>query len=145
MGVSTVIARLGEDTKVSLQARQFNWVGDEPAAAGGTDTGPTPYEMLLASLTSCIALTLRLYARHKQIALDGVDVTAEFDRVHAADCEDCDERADGWIDRIQTRVTIHGGFTASQKKRLAQVASRCPVHKTLTNGVHVVDTVDFVD
>ena len=145
MGVSTVIARLGADTKVSLQALQFNWAGDEPVAAGGTDTGPTPYEMLLASLTSCIALTLRLYARHKQIALDGVDVTAEFHRVHAADCEDCDERADGWIDRIQTRVTVHGEFTASQRKRLAQVASRCPVHKTLPNGVHVVDTVDFVD
>jgi putative redox protein len=87
--MSTVTARLGSDTQVTLHARQFSWGGDEPPIAGGTDTGPTPYEMLLGSLASCIALTLRVYARHKKIALDGVDVSVEFDRVHGADCEDC--------------------------------------------------------
>ena len=141
--MSTVTAAIGDGTKVSLSARQFDWVGDEPPAAGGTDTGPTPYEMLLGGLVSCIALTLRLYANHKRIALEGVDVEAEFDRIHARDCEDCDERTDGWIDRIQTRVTLRGTFDDAQKKRLAQVASRCPVHKTLANGVHLVDRVEF--
>ena len=141
--MSTVTAGIGSGMQVAVNARQFRWVGDEPSSAGGTDTGPTPYEMLLGSLVSCIALTLRLYANHKQIALAGVDVTAEFDRIHASDCHDCEERADGWIDRIQTHVTIRGEFDDAQRKRLAQVASRCPVHKTLANGVHLVDRVEF--
>ena len=67
----------------------------------------------------------------------------EFDRVHADDCLDCDERADGWIDRIQSHVTIHGSFDEAQRARLTQVAERCPVHKTLANGVQIFDTVAF--
>lgn len=141
--MSAVTAHLAADTQVALRARQFSWAGDEPPAAGGTGTGPTPYEMLLGSLASCIALTLRVYARHKGIELDSVDVADEFDRIYAVACEDFDERMDGWIDRLQTRVTIHGVFDDVQKQRLARVPSRCPVHKTLANGVHVVDHVDF--
>ncbi len=86
---------------------------------------------------------MRLYANHKGIALDGVDVKLEFDRVHADDCVDCDERADGWIERIQAHATIRGTSDDAQRKRLAQVAQRCPVHKTLANGVHFVDSVAF--
>jgi uncharacterized OsmC-like protein len=67
----------------------------------------------------------------------------EFDRVHADDCADCDERADGWLDRIQSRVIIRGSFDEPQRARLTQVAQRCPVHKTLANGVHLVDAVTF--
>ena len=129
--MATITASLGAGTVVSIQARQFTWQGDEPPAAGGTDTGPTPYELLLGGLAACITVTLRLYANHKGIALDGVDVTLTFDRVHADDCVDCDERADGWIERIQSDVTIRGSFDDAQRKRLAQVAQRCPVHKTL--------------
>lgn len=102
-----------------------------------------PYEILLGGLASCIAVTLRLYADHKGITLAGVDVKLEFDRVHADDCVDCDERADGWIERIQSNVTIRGSFNDAQRVRLEQVAQRCPVHKTLSNGVHIVDTVAF--
>ncbi|MCZ6917856.1 MAG: OsmC family protein [Gemmatimonadetes bacterium] len=141
--MATITASLGAGTAISIQARQFTWQGDEPPAAGGTDTGPTPYELLLGGLAACITVTLRLYANHKGIALDGVDVTLTFDRVHADDCVDCDERADGWIERIQSDVTIRGSFDDAQRKRLAQVAQRCPVHKTLANGVHFVDSVDF--
>ena len=141
--MATITASLGAGTVVSIQARQFTWQGDEPPAAGGTDTGPTPYELLLGGLAACITVTLRLYANHKGIALDGVDVTLTFDRVHADDCVDCDERTDGWIERIQSDVTIRGSFDDAQRKRLAQVAQRCPVHKTLANGVHFVDSVDF--
>ena len=143
--MSIVTARLGAGTAVHLQARQFSWRGDESPLVGGTDTGPTPYELLLGGLASCIALTLRLYADHKHISLSGVDVSLEFDRVHADDCLDCDERADGWIDRIQSDVTIRGTFTDAQRTRLAQVAERCPVHKTLANGVNIADRVRFTD
>ena len=143
--MAVVTARLSAGTAVEMQARQFSWLEDEPPLAGGTDTGPTPYELLLGGLAACIALTLRQYANHKGIGLSAVDVRLKFDRVHADDCLDCDERADGWIDQIHTDVTIHGTFTDAQRARLAQVAERCPVHKTLANGVQIVDVVQFVD
>ena len=141
--MAVIKAELREGTVVTLHARQFTWRGDEPLGAGGTDTGPTPYEILIGGLAACIAVTLRLYANHKGISLSGVDVELEFDRVHADDCVDCDERAEGWIERIQSNVTIRGSFDDAQRTRLEQVAQRCPVHKTLVNGVHIVDTVAF--
>ncbi len=102
--MAVITAELREGTAVTLQARQFSWTGDEPVGAGGTDTGPDPYELLLGGLAACIAVTLRLYADHKGIALGGVDVRLEFDRVHADDCIDCDERQDGVIERIRSEV-----------------------------------------
>ena len=126
-----------------LQARQFTWHSDEPLAAGGADLGPTPYEILLGSLAACIVITLRLYSNHKGITLPEVAVRLDFDRVHADDCLDCDERADGWIERITSQVTIRGTFDDAQRARLTQVAQRCPVHKSLANGVHLVDSVVF--
>ena len=141
--MAEVTAHLDAGTKVELHARQFSWRGDEPLTAGGTDTGPTPYELLLGGLAACIATTLRVYANHKKIDLVAVDVTLRFDHVHADDCVDCDERLEGWIDRIQTHVTIQGTFSDQQKTRLEQVAARCPVHKTLANGVQIFDSVDF--
>ena len=141
---TSVTAHLSAGTRVELQARDFSWTGDEPPAVGGTDTGPTPYELLLGSLAACIGATLRLYASHKGILLIAVDVELGFDRVHADDCVLCDEREEGWIELIQTAVTIHGDFDEAQRNRLAQVAQRCPVHKTLANGVAIVDTVTFV-
>lgn len=141
--MALVTAELRDGTRVTIRARHFAWSGDEPLEAGGTDTGPTPYEMLLGSLAACITTTLRLYANHKGIDLAGVDVTLQYDRVHADDCVDCDERRDGWIDRIQTEVTIRGTFNDAQRTRLAQVSARCPVHKTLAKGIEIFDSVTF--
>ena len=76
--MATVTAQLAEGTVVDIQARQFSWKGDEPISLGGTDTGATPYELLLGGLAACIAVTLRLYANHKGIALRGIDVRLEF-------------------------------------------------------------------
>ena len=72
-----------------------------------------------------------------------MDVTLGFDRVHADDCVDCDQRKDGWIDRVQTQVTIHGSFDEAQRKRLEQITGRRPVHKTLVKGVEIFDSVKF--
>jgi putative redox protein len=141
--MATVTAELRQGTVATIRARQFSWKGDEPPVAGGTDSGPTPYEILLGALAACTAITLRLYATHKGIELQGVDLTLRFGRVHAEDCVDCDERADGFIERIESHVTIHGSFDEPQRKRLAQVAQRCPVHKTLTSGAHIVDSISF--
>ena len=142
--MATVTAELDAGTAVTVRSRHFSWQGDEPEEDGGTDTGPTPYEHLLGSVASCIAVTLRLYARHKNIPLEHVDVRLDFDRVHAEDCEDCDERTDGWVERIVSHVTITGDFDDEQRKRLTQVARRCPVHKTVANGAHFTDTVAFL-
>jgi len=141
--VAVVSASLKSGTAVDIRSRRFLWRSDEPPPSGGADSGPTPYEFLLGSLAACIAMTLRLYATHKDIPLTGVDVTLEFDRVHADDCADCDQRADGWVERVTSQVTIHGELTAAQRARLTQVAERCPVHKTLANGVQIADTVSF--
>ena len=108
-----ITAELREGTAVTLRARGFSWASDEPIAAGGTDTGPDPYELLLGGLASCIAVTLRLYADHKGIGLTGVDVRLDFERVHADDCEGCVGRPEeaqkrpasllgnGWLRRLR--------------------------------------------
>ena len=141
--MAVVSASLKSGTAVDIRSRRFLWQSDEPAALGGADTGPTPYEFLLGSLAACIAITLRLYADHKGMPLSGVDVTLEFDRVHADDCADCDQRAGGRVERVTSQVTIHGELTAEQRARLTQVTGRCPVHKTLAHGVQIADTVSF--
>ena len=142
--MATVTASLKQGTRVDIRSRQFLWRSDEPAGAGA-DSGPTPYEFLLGSLAACTAMTLRLYADHKSIPLGGVDVELEFERVHADDCVDCDQRADGLIERVRSHVTIRGDLTAAQRARLTQIAKRCPVHKSLDNGVHIGDGIDFPD
>jgi uncharacterized OsmC-like protein len=142
--MATVTASLKQGTRVDIRSRQFLWRSDEPPGAGA-DSGPTPYEFLLGSLAACTAMTLRLYADHKSIPLGGVDVELEFERVHADDCVDCDQRADGLIERVRSHVTIRGDLTAAQRARLTQIAKRCPVHKSLDNGVHIVDGIDFPD
>jgi len=142
--MATVKASLKSGTGVDIRAGRFLWRSDEPKTASGADSGPTPYEFLLGSLAACTAMTLRLYATHKRIPLAGVDVTLEFDRVHADDCVDCDERDDGLIERVRSEVTIHGELTEAQRTRLTQVAQQCPVHKTLQQGLQIVDTVTFI-
>ena len=141
--MTVVSASLKSGTAVDIRSRRFLWRSDEPPAAGGADSGPTPYEFLLGSLAACIAITLRLYATHKAIPLSGVDVTLELDRIHADDCVDCDQRAEGFVERVQSEITLHGELTAAQRARLTQVAQRCPVHKTLAHGIQIADTVSF--
>ena len=141
--MATVRAQLGPGVTTEITARQHTWLADEPVSLGGSDEGPNPYELLLGSLAACITITLRLYANHKGIALDGVDVDIEFDRVHAEDCMECDDPGGGLIERMRSRVTFRGTFDEAQRKRLAQVAQRCPVHKTLARGVQIFDSVSF--
>ena len=99
----------------------------------------------MAISSACTATTLRIYATHKDRPLSGVDVELEFDRVHADDCLDCDEEASGVIEQVHSKVTIYGDLTDAQRTRLAQVASRCPVHKTLDRGLQIIDAVSFPD
>lgn len=141
--MAQIVAELTSGTLVSISSGRHSWRADEPPKAGGTDVGPTPYEMLLGALAACTCITLALYCRHKGIQLKSVSATYEHDRIHAKDCDDCDDPTKGLIDRIESHIRIAGEFTDAQRARLAQIAERCPVHKTLANGVKLVDNVDF--
>lgn len=105
-------------------------LADEPAAAGGMDSGPSPYDLLLAGLGACTAMTVRLYADAKGLPLARVAVALTHAKVHAADCADCETR-DGRIDRIERVLTIEGDLSAGDRAKLLAIAEKCPVHRTL--------------
>ncbi|MFQ5550180.1 MAG: OsmC family protein [Gemmatimonadales bacterium] len=141
---SAVSARWDAGTKVSITNGLHTWSSDEPLDAGGSDTGPNPYELLLGSLAACTCITLGLYCRHKGIELRSVRVDLTQNKIHADDCADCDDEMKGFIDRISSAVLIDADVHGAQRTRLGQVATRCPVHKTLGNRVTFEDTVAFV-
>ncbi|MFQ5527222.1 MAG: alpha/beta fold hydrolase [Thermoanaerobaculia bacterium] len=114
-------------------------VADEPRSVGGTDRGPTPYELLLAALGACKSMTLRMYAERKKWPLERVTVRVEHARIHARDCDEC-ESEDGRVDRIDASLRVTGDLTEEQRARLAEIADRCPVHRTLTSET-VISTV----
>ena len=109
---------------------------DEPTTVGGTDTGPGPYDLLLAALGSCTSMTLGLYARRKQWPLEAVTVRLRHAKIHAADCEDCETKV-GMLDRIERDVELVGPLDAEQRARLLEIANKCPVHRTLTSEISV--------
>lgn len=141
--MARITAKLTSGMVVKLSNGRHEWAADEPLAAGGTDTGPNPYELLLGSLAACTCVTLAWYCRHKEIALESVTTTYDFSRVHADDCKDCDMPDRGFIEKITSNVQITGDFDEAQRKRLAQIAERCPVHKTLMHGVVFEDHATF--
>jgi uncharacterized OsmC-like protein len=140
-----IVQSLADYTHAMLvTAPAHAWVVDEPAADGGNDFGPTPYEMLTAALGACTAMTLQIYARRKGIPLHEVAVEVEHERVHAADCADCAEKDNSKIEVLRRRIVIRGPLTEAQRDDLLRVASRCPVHKTLAGGAQVIDTIELV-
>lgn len=123
---------------VDIATGRHRWRADEPLSIGGTDTGPTPYDLLLGALGACTAMTIRMVAAREGIDLDTVNVTLRHDRNHRADCDHCDDKA-GRIEAIDRTLVIEGPMSAEQRNRLFDVAARCPVHKTLTGQVHIHD------
>jgi len=109
---------------------------DEPVEAGGNDSGPGPYAYLLAALGTCTAMTVRLYARQKKWPLADVKVRLSHDRIHAADCAECETR-EGRIDRIEKVIELTGSLDDQQRQRLLQIAERCPVHRTLVSEIRI--------
>jgi putative redox protein len=109
---------------------------DEPSSYGGTDSGPSPYEYLLAGLGACTAMTVRMYARRKSLVLDRVSVTLRHDKIHAKDCEEC-ETHEGRIDRIEREIKLEGELSDDERKRLMEIADRCPVHRTLHSEIDI--------
>jgi len=134
-----VIVRSGEGRFGTLvEAGNHRWRMDEPVEAGGADTGPTPYDMLLAGLGACTSMTLNLYARREGIPLEGVTIRLHHDRNHAKDCAHCADAGENpRIEAIFRTITLEGPLSFEQRERLMAVAEKCPVHRTLTGTLHV--------
>ena len=117
-----------------VQAGAHRFFADEPVSAGGTDTGPSPYDLLGAALGACTAMTLRMYARRKGWDLDSVSVDISHDKVHA---QDALPSGPAKIDQFTRHITICGNLDEEQRAKLLEIADKCPVHKTLENGAQV--------
>jgi uncharacterized OsmC-like protein/fermentation-respiration switch protein FrsA (DUF1100 family) len=112
-------------------------VADEPVAAGGEDTGPGPYDFLLAGLGACTSMTMRLYADRKSLLLERVTVTLKHSKIYAQDCAECETKT-GMLDRIDRVIAMEGALDAEQRAKLMEIADKCPVHRTLTSEIHIV-------
>ncbi len=137
-----VSAELTSRTQVTISNGRHTWRADEPPEAKGTNLAPNPYELLLGALSACTCITLSLYCRHKGIPLQSVSASSDFKRVHADDCSSCEEVGGGHIEQVTSFIRIAGHFDETQRKRLTQIAQRCPVHKSLAQGMHLVDRVE---
>jgi putative redox protein len=121
---------------VEAMSEGHRWVADEPVAQGGTDTGPTPYDLLLSALGACKAITARMYADRKGWPLKGTRILLRHSRIHAEDCANC-ETQEGMLDRIESELELLGPLAEGQRERLHEIADRCPVHRTLQSEIDI--------
>jgi len=125
----------GNGLLTEIKANGHYLLADEPKSVGGTDLGGTPYDLLVSALGACTALTLRLYANHKKIDLDEVKVHLSREKRHAADAETLDNKS--LMEFIDIELELTGDLTDEQRNRMIEIAHKCPVHKTLTNGLKI--------
>jgi len=134
-----VVVRETRDSKFqqSISVGPHRLVADEPVAAGGEDNGPGPYDFLLAGLGACTSMTMRLYADRKSLPLERTTVTLRHSKIHAQDCAEC-ETKEGMLDQIERVIAMEGELDAEQRKKLMEIADKCPVHRTLTSEIRIV-------
>ena len=119
---------------------KFTLIGDEPKSVGGSDLGPTPYQFLSAGLASCTSLTLRIYAKHKGLDLASVSVDVSHDKIHAEDCENCEQSQNqSKIDHFKRTIHVEGKLSPEDRQKLLEIADKCPVHRTL-HGIADIQT-----
>lgn len=131
-----VVRGTGSGFAQEVTAGAHRWAADEPRSAGGTDTGPNPYDLLLAALGTCTSMTIGMYARRKGWQLESVTVRLRQSRVHASDCADCETR-EGMIHLIERTLEFSGPLNDEQRRRLVEIAEKCPVHRTLTSPIRI--------
>ena len=134
-GVTVQETRAGRFQQ-EVRTGRHRFLADEPVDVGGLDSGPGPYDLVLAGLGACTSMTLRLYAERKALLLDQVTVRLGHSRIHAVDCENC-ETKEGMIDRIDRVITLAGDLNEEQRIRLIEIADKCPVHRTLTSEIDI--------
>jgi putative redox protein len=135
-----VIRGTGSAFAQEIVAGQHRLKADEPLSAGGTETGPTPYELLLAALGACTAMTVTMYARRKNWPLDAIVVRLSHSKIHAEDCFDCHTEA-GFIDRIDREIELSGSLSPDERLKLFEIAEKCPVHRTLTSEIDICSSL----
>jgi putative redox protein len=140
-GLDMVVART-ESTgyRTEILANGHALVADEPVAVGGTNTGPSPYELLSAALGACTTMTLRMYADRKEWPLEDVEARVRHSKVHCVDCGDT-SKPNSRIDTFSRELVFDGALDDEQKRRLLEIADRCPVHRTLHSEIRVTTTL----
>ncbi|MCK8602087.1 bifunctional alpha/beta hydrolase/OsmC family protein [Desulfoferrobacter suflitae] len=127
-----IVVRTGrKGYQTEIQVNEHSLIADEPLAVGGANTGPTPYGLLVAALGACTSMTLRMYADRKQWPLEAIVVRLKHEKIHASDCQQCDFQKDGKIDRVQREIELMGELSPEQRRKLLEIADKCPVHRTL--------------
>jgi uncharacterized OsmC-like protein len=135
---SVVVRGAGPGFAQEISVRSHRLRGDEEASSGGTDTGPSPYDFLLAALGTCTSMTIAMYARRKQWPLEWVTVRLRHTKVRSEDCAECESK-DTTLDRIEREIDLEGALSEEQRRKLRVIADHCPVHRTLTTRI-VIET-----
>ncbi len=133
-----VVHIANEKYTTQVLANGHHLTADEPASVGGNNYGPSPYDLLSAALGACTAMTMKMYAERKKWDLQEAFVHLKHGKIHATDCESCAEGTTGKIVRFERMLELHGDLDEAQRKRLLEIADRCPVHRTLHETVEVV-------
>ena len=136
--MATVTVRSQNNLRQQITAGIHQFIADEPIESGGNDDGPDPYSYLISALGACTSMTLTLYARQKGWDLQKVEVHLKHEKIHAIDCTEC-ETKEGKVDRIWREIRLVGNLSDEQRSRLREIAKKCPVHRTLTSEISIVD------
>lgn len=132
-----VVAKTGASGfQTEIIANGHSFIADEPIAVGGANTGPTPYDLLVSALGACTGMTLRMYADRKGLPLNSVTVRLKHQKIHATDCEECEDKTKK-IDFIEREIDVDGDLDEDTRKRLIEIANRCPVHRTLEAPIKI--------
>ena len=137
--MTTVVVKSLDNLQQQIIVDGHSFIADEPKSVGGDGLGPTPYDLLLAALGACTSMTLHMYARRKGWDLKAVEVWLSHNRVYADDCESCEDPT-RFIERITREFVLVGNLTEEQRVRLREIAQKCPVHKSLTHDLQIMDT-----
>ncbi len=138
-GEEKITAHIEENGKsaycVNISVSGYELQGDEPVSFGGGGLAPAPYDMLLAALGECTAMTVRWYARQQNWPLEKVEVNLSHQKVNAADLPEAAGKS-GKVDFFEKEIIMHGEeLTEEQRKKLVEISAKCPVHRTLQSGV----------
>jgi putative redox protein len=132
-----ITVRTLKNLQVEISDGRHQWYGDEAVDVGGEDTAPSAENLLLGALGACKVITAHLYARRKQWPLESAEISLKMSKIYARECDDCTSEPDAKVSIIESQITFHGDLSTEQRERLAEIADRCPVHRTLTGEVKI--------